>query len=242
MTSVTIFSLATVFVATFAWFTAVRNVDADGSGFIASALNGVIESVEFHTMSDKEYIYNEEATVAFDVDTSGNTYTKGNENTSIEIGNYSTYGSKKSLMVLFKLRQDASDYNFTLKANTTITDFASTLLGSNGSIDKENNSISNVIQFYPTTFDSNVVYDFSELKKDIESNSSKFVTVSQMTATLKNTSISLVENTKKVNSIAIILSYNKDSIEMIYSKYIGNAVFNNNPTIYFKNIDFTLVA
>ncbi len=239
-----IFSLAAVFIATAAWFTATRKVDSNGDGFIASALNGVIESIEFHTMTSSEYVYDEEAIVSFDVDSSGITYTKGNASTSVEIGTYSTYGTKKSLMVLFRLRQDASDYNFTLKANTSITDFAKTLLGSDGTITAEDNSISNVIQFYPRVFSSSsdVVYDFYASKTDIESNSSRFVTVTGMTATLENTSISLIENTSKVDSIAVILSYSKDSIEMMYTKYIGNAVLNTGNPVYFKNIDFTLVA
>ena len=248
-TSMSIFSLAVVFVASFAWFTVARSVDTDGTGFIASVMNGIIESVEFHSMTETEYTYNETASLAFDIDNSANggiKYTTGDSSTSVEIGTYSTYGTKKSLMVLFKLRQDSneSDYNFSLKANTSITDFTTSLLGSNGTIDAEDNSISNVVQFYTTSFstETDVSYDFSSSKDDIQSNSSKFVTISNNTASLSSTSLSLFENTSKIHSIAVIISYNSDAMEMLYTKYLGSPVLSTGNNIYFKDIDFTLVA
>ncbi len=243
----TVFSLAVLFIATAAWFTASRKVDADGNGFIASILNGIVESVEFHEMDSSEYVYKEEPTLAFEIDNSvdgGIKYTTGDASTPIQIGTYSTYESKKSLMVLFKLRQDGSDsdYSFTLKATTSITDFTKSLLGIDGKLVEENNSISNVIQFYTTTFPSqdDISYNFSTSKADIESSSSKFVTISDNSASLKST-LSLVENTSKVNSIAVILSYNTDAMEMIYTKYLGDPALSN-AAIYFKDIDFTLVV
>ncbi len=240
------FSCFTFCCVTFAWFASIRTADTSGTGFITTKLPNVITSVEFHTMTDDEYVYNSDPTLAYDIN--GNdgsiTYTKGDSSTSVEIGTYSTYGSKKSLLVLFNLREDASsdEYNFTLKAITTMSDFSTTILGSNGTIDQNNNSISDVIQFYSTSFTSSVSYDFTGNKDDIENKSQTFISIDDKNnASLANSSLALIDNTSKVKSIGVIISYNSTALELIYTKYIGNKVLEEG-NIYFKTIDFKLSA
>ncbi len=251
-TSMSIFTLATVFVATFAWFTATKNVAADGSGFVATQMDSIVEKVEFHKMSTEEYTYEKNATLTYTMDKSAANGYKI-EGSSVEIGKYSTYGKKQSLLVLYKLKKDAdmNDYKFTLKANTTITDFSKTILGSSGTIASTGNSLSNVIQFYGLSYDegnslpedsASTVYDFSSQKDNIEGSDKKFVTFENNTAQLDKTSLDLVSNsdtTKRITYIAVILTYNQEAVEQIYTKYIGNSVLSSG-SISFSN-DFKLV-
>jgi hypothetical protein len=252
MTSVSLFSLATVFVATFAWFTVARNVDTDGTGFVATQMDSIVEKVEFHKMSDDEYTYEKTATLTYTMDKSAaKGYTV--EGDSVAIGQYSTHGKKQSLLVLYKLKQDAdmNDYKFTLKATTTITDFSKTILGSSGSIKSTGNSLSNVIQFYGLSYSegsslpedsTNTLYDFSSSKTAIEDSDLKFVTFENNTAKMEKTSLDVVSNsdtTKRITYVAVILTYNQEAVEQIYTKYIGNSVLSSG-SISFSN-DFKLV-
>lgn len=248
--SMAMFTAFTFCCVSLAWFYSIRTTNLDGTGFISTELSGIVESVEFHEMitgtdSSIEYKYNETAKLAFNIDStkdSGIDYTEGDSTTTVDIGTYSTYGAKRSLLVLFNLRQDGSDsdYNFTLKATTTMEDFSKTILGADGTIDQNNNSISDVIQFYAVAL-SEVKYDFSDddTKTDITSNSKKFVKIENNVASLDSTSLSLIENKSKTKAIAVILSYNTDALELIYTKYIGSTVLGNE-NIYFKTIDFKL--
>ena len=250
--SMAMFTAFTFCCVSLAWFYSIRTTNLDGSGFISTELPGIVESVEFHEMitatdssSDIEYKYNETATLAFNIDSSKNggiDYTKGDSTTTVDIGTYSTYGAKRSLLILFNLREDGSDsdYNFTLKATTTMEDFSKTILGDSGSIDQNNNSISDVIQFYTVAL-SEVKYDFSDdtTKADITNNSMKFISIKNNAASLENSSLSLIKNESKAKAIAVILSYNSEALELIYTKYIGSSVLGNG-NIYFKTIDFKL--
>ncbi len=251
-TSMTVFSMAAVFVATSAWFTASRKVDADGDGFIATQLDSIVEKVEFHKMATNEYTYDTTATLIYTMNRSNSKgYTISGSDVSI--GQYSTHGKKQSLLVLFKLRDDAdmNNYKFTLKANTTITDFSKTILGSNGSIASKGNSLSNVIQFYGQSYNedtslpmdsSSSVYDFSSYKDNIENSDLKFVTFENNTAKMNKTSLNLVSNsdtTKRITYVSVILTYNQEAVEQIYTKYIGNAVLSAG-SVSFSN-DFKMV-
>ena len=247
-----IFSLAAVFVASFAWFTVARNVDADGTGFVATQMDSIVEKVEFHEMSDDEYTYEKTATLTYTMDRSESKGYKV-EGDNVAIGQYSTHGKKQSLLVLYKLKDDAdpNDYKFTLKATTTITDFSKTILGSSGSIKSTGNSLSNVIQFYGLSYNednslpedsTNSLYDFSSSKTAIEDSDLKFVTFENNTAKMEKTSLDIVSNSdtiKRITYVAVILTYNQEAVEQIYTKYIGNSVLSSG-SISFSN-DFKLV-
>lgn len=295
-TSMTVFSLTAVFVATSAWFTASRKVDGNGDGFIAALPSGIVKKVEFFTMNtdyDKSSgstftnpvcTYNTTASVAYTLDGSTKNYTTKSQTASI--GQYDITDFDYSMMVLFTLRDDASenDYNFTMKAVTSLTEdsFSKSVIGINGTMtsnkddDKKvisdetsadngktqhyygNLSLSDVIQFKAYFFTdasdltktkisytsgsetkTKEVYDFSDKKTEIQDKADTFIAIENNTASLSKTTINLHKNTSKINSIAVILSYNKKAITKIYNKYLGNKILSNSLT--FGDIDFKLV-
>ena len=63
-TSRAIFTLAASFISSMAWFSASRNVKANGSGFEVSKENSILDSIEIHTQKEgsvSPFIFNEEA-------------------------------------------------------------------------------------------------------------------------------------------------------------------------------------
>ena len=48
-----LFSLTSLFVVTFAWFTAAKNMDTQGDGFEATAFDGLIKSASAHMFKEK---------------------------------------------------------------------------------------------------------------------------------------------------------------------------------------------
>ena len=259
-TSMSIFSLAAVFVASFAWFTVARNVDADGTGFVATQMDSIVEKVEFHKMSETNaYKYDVASALTYTIDksqSSGYRITTGTASDEIAIGTYDSLSIKQSLLVLYTLKDDISTDNlkFKLSANTNITDktFDDTILGANMKINQTDNSLSDVVQFYsfsyttdeslPIDSEDSSLYDYSSDKEDIEDSDLTFVSVSSdNTATLANTSLSLVDNSeaRNIKYIAIIMTYNEDAMSMIYSKYIGSEVLSSDKISF--TTDFKLV-
>ena len=256
VTSMLTFSLVTAFVASFAWFTAANNTNVDGNGFVATQMDSIVEKVEFHKMSDNEYTYDKTAALTYTMDKSNGkeyTYTIDGDS-SVAIGQYSTFGKKQSLLVLYKFRDNLieDEYKFTLKATTTITNFSKTVLGSDGTIASTGNSLSNVIQFYALSYaeggslpedSTSTYYDFSSNRDAIEGSNLKFVTFENNTAELSNTTLNLASNNgddaKKIKYVAVILTYNQEAVEQIYTKYIGSSILGSG-SISFSS-DFKLV-
>ena len=64
-----LFSLTSLFVVTFAWFTAAKNMDTQGDGFEATAYDGLIKSASAHMFKEKgddgNYVFIESKTPVF---------------------------------------------------------------------------------------------------------------------------------------------------------------------------------
>lgn len=251
-TSATLFSLFTLFVSSFAWFLAKRNADADGSGFITSKEESVLESVEIHeqTTSGVNYKYNENYSGRYVRSGSNFTY-ESSSSSKIDIGSYDRLlNPNNSIFLLFKLKTDASDdsykFNVTCKTDTT---YATSPFYVNSEKKLENeltesgNKLSSIIAFSSHTFSSTVSYDFSN--ETISSTSIADIDTSSSSVTY-HSSLNLLNNTSKILAFGLILEYNVENIEYLYSLNIGNPLTGTGDedegkvSIKFDDIDFTL--
>jgi hypothetical protein len=128
-TSITIFTLASLFVATSAWFTAKRTVEANGDGFIASQEESPIDTLEIHpeVSSDTHFSYQETATSTYDVDKK--TWSGDTSKDKFQLGTYSSMSPVHSTLLLIKLKDDIStDETLSLTISTT-TSYSDSLVG-----------------------------------------------------------------------------------------------------------------
>lgn len=245
-TSMAIFTLAASFISSMAWFSASRNVKANGSGFEVSKENSILDSIEIHTQKEgsvSPFIFNEEAKgkyVFADKNSNILTYqpaTEG-EDKKIDIGTYSVTDSQKALLLVYNFRQDQSEdrYHLTLKAATT-TAYKNSLLALDSNSNPINlisnsNNLSSIISF--SAFEFGNSYDLSTKTRTFSS----FANYSSTGTTYEQT-LSLYKRTGKRKSLALVITYNSDIIEYLYSLNLSNPVLNND-VILFDKTDFVL--
>lgn len=244
-TSRTLFTLATFFAASVAWFTAYRNVKANGNGFEVTKENSILESIEIHTQKENAsspFIFNEESSGSYVFsDTNSNTLVyHGNGNTKIDIGTYSVTDSRKVLLFVYNFKQDQSEDKYHLKLTaTSMTNEENSLFYLENGIPKKQlsdkyNDLSSIISFTAFSLDKSS-YDLSSQER----NFSSFANYSVTNGITYNQSLDLYQRTGKRKSIALILSYNSDNIEYLYSLNLSNPALNNEKVL-FDNIDFVL--
>lgn len=245
-TSRAIFTLAASFISSMAWFSASRNVKANGSGFEVSKENSILDSIEIHAQKEgasSPFIFDETAVgkyVFADKNSNILTYqpTKEGDNDKIDIGTYSVTDSRKALLLVYNFRQDQSEdrYHLTLKAaTTTALDNSLFALDSNNNpinLISNSNNLSSIISF--SAFEFKNSYDLSTQTRTFSSfaNYSSTITYTQSLP-------SLYKRTGKRNSLALVITYNSDIIEYLYSLNLSNPVLNND-VILFDKTDFVL--
>lgn len=245
-TSRAIFTLAASFISSMAWFSASRNVKANGSGFEVSKENSILDSIEIHTQKEgasSPFVFDETAVgkyVFADKNSNILTYqpaTEG-EDKKIDIGTYSVTDSQQALLLVYNFRQDQSEdrYHLTLKAATTTTlDNSLFALDTNNNpinLISNSNNLSSIISF--SAFEFKNSYDLSTQTRTFSSfaNYSSTVTYTQSIP-------SLYKRTGKRNSLALVITYNSNIIEYLYSLNLSNPVLNND-IILFDKTDFVL--
>lgn len=236
MTSMSIFSLAVLFIATSAWFTAVRNVKTEGDGFVVTTEPNVIESVEIHpeVVTDSNTVYHsyqEEATSTYDVSTK--TWSGDTSNNKFQLGTYSSMSPNHSSLIVLKLIDNASsNSNLSLKIKTNKT-YSESLVGldSNNkpttSIASSGNPLSSILRFSYFEYDEAITdYDFTSLtfeKKSFYTVSSGFITESDYSQTITLSDSNIKSTTKY---IAVVMEYYDEGIQYIYSMNLGADVLN----------------
>lgn len=241
-----IFTLAASFISSMAWFSASRNVKANGSGFEVSKENSILDSIEIHTQKEgasSPFIFDETAVgkyVFADKNSNILTYqpaTEG-EDRKIDIGTYSVTDSQKALLLVYNFRQDQSEdrYHLTLKAATT-TAYKNSLIAldsNNNPINliSNSNNLSSIISFSAFKFENS--YDLSTQTRTFSS----FANYPSTGTTYEQT-LSLYKRTGKRNSLALVITYNSNIIEYLYSLNLSNPVLNND-VILFDKTDFVL--
>lgn len=230
-TSVTLFSLLAFCVSAFAWFTANRNADADGDGFVTANEPSKIAKVEIFSESTGTgtstspipYKYNTEASATFENGKWDNT-------SLLNLGTYSNFDKIHTSLIVITL-SEAETFTYSLKTDTEYTN--SLVSYSNNKPTKEleenGNPLSSVIRF------SNVTYvnsnDYTSLNLTDSTSKTSFVNEATDGRSFPQDSYTQaieVTSTTSTNKIAIIVEYFPEALQFIYSINLGNDALNNN--------------
>ncbi len=281
MTSMTLFSLFAVFMATAAWFNVIRQVGSSGNGFVTAKMSPVVSKVEIFekytsttTTQDTEkknpYIYNINPSLVYQFENGkpvSYVYNENNElvqgTKNVSIGRYSIFDETHSLFFLFTIDQTRTSElpGASLKVSTSTTDqdslFKTTAdestIALQHPLKEKDNALSAIVSFSSFLIPTEEPTD-KILSKDTEKQT---VDKTKIEDTHKNQS--LIDNTTYNYSssisltqtgltgyqqIGVILEYNENAIERLYSLNIGNTVLDNiteNGQISFDNIDFSFI-
>ena len=145
-TSVTIFSLLTVFVATWAWFAMNQNVDGNGMNIQVSRMNGKLSYVYFHSFSGSEervvgqtadnedikeifFKFNKSPFATYEYDWDAQEIDDDNsvvDNTKWNMGEYDPFNKDHPMLILFEFDKDYTSMtpgDSYIKGTTTVEDF-----------------------------------------------------------------------------------------------------------------------
>ena len=228
-TSMTVFSLAAVFVATAAWFTASRKVDSNGDGFEVVSYDGLVKSITGHeldSISGNTRTYKETPTLTYSVDSKTGSVTMTGDKTSL--GVYDTVQSQSVFSFLYVITFDAKvaktkSSNINIIPSTTTTQENSLL---NQSIASSDNPMSSIVSFsYGTSTTMTDGYSIDFTNKDHE----EFLEISPVSynTTLSGASIESSNITSDDEYYGFVyISYVTSNIEYIYSLNLGSEVLN----------------
>lgn len=240
-TSMTIFSLACVFVATIAWFSANRAVNGNGNGFEIGNEGGIIESVKLHKLNTNAtggYSFDENPSVTYTAKSGG--FTKyPSDYTSTSIGTYdSLVDQVYAVLYVIQLKEAVKDRSSVTLQITTFTEEKDNLFHTNDGtyanlLNKEGNPMSSIVQFYSTSvMKSSIQYSF------VGTTEPSFTSFYSGTNYQQAISAELsVAGTSPMTCLEVIVAYNKDNIEKLLeinetNENIWSLDYNN--TIGFK--------
>lgn len=252
-TSMTIFSLATIFVATAAWFSATRNVGSKGDGFKVISYDGLVENISLYKQTEyssstaggsSTYTYGQKI-VNIDVDNSGKlNYTKPNNNDKMmDAYDGFSYQTPISVLVLVKINTAvAKSHSDGIQITPISTQTDSELKSNAEKLKAKDNSLSNILQFsyinIANKTDSNISFSTPEFILDGNNRKleSFMTTSSGDNGTVADYKSILSGNRYEYNSykdqsgdsfyIGCIFEYNTTNIEYIYSINIANDAIN----------------
>ena len=248
-TSMSIFSLASVFVACFAWFTVARNVDTNGSGFEVVSYDGLIENISLYkqkdySTTDDTYTYTyEDKIVNIDVDQKGSlSYTKPSETDKL-MDAYDGYFYQTPISVLALIKVNttvAKTHTEGIQITPVSNKTSEQLKNSAETLKTKDNSLSDILQFSYVNVSKDTKTSFST-SDFVESNNSRklesFMTTSESsTGTTANYNPTLSGNKYEYDTykdqtndsfyIGCIFEYSQTNIEHIYSINIANDEIN----------------
>lgn len=268
-TSMSVFSLAVVFVATAAWFSANRNVGSKGDGYEVVSYDGLVMNISLYRQTEysssnvnSTYTYGQKI-VNIDVDNSGKLhYTKPNDNDKM-MDPYDgfSYQTPISVLVLIKINTAVAKSHSDGIQITPISTKTTNELKSNAErLKSTGNSLSNILQFsyikIANKTDSNI--SFSTSKFILDGNNRKlesFMTTSSGdNGTVADYKSILSGNRYEYDSyknqskdffyIGCIFEYNTTNIEYIYSINIANDAINldsiNSSLTYIQDFYFRI--
>lgn len=235
-TSMSIFSLAAVFIATAAWFTVSRKVDSNGDGFEVTAYEGLIKSVSAHMFKsldkDKNYVFYDTEdeskdgveVIEYDVNQKTGQITKKTEtSSSISFGVYDTLMPQDAYAVLFLIELDTgvakNKNSVTIKPSTTTTEEKSLIYTNN--FNTSNNPMSSIVDFF---YSSNAVSKTSACTITPNDSKQKFLTFNSLNDTVYSQTLDGMTYTSFEDTcyLQIVCEYNITNIDNIYSLNIGN--------------------
>lgn len=231
-TSMSIFSLASVFVACFAWFTVARNVDTNGSGFEVTAYDGLVKEITGHSLvsvsDDGTRKYNETPSITYSVDEKTGSITMTGDKESLGV-----YDSLQSTTVFSFLYVITFDANIAKSKSSNISIIPSTSTLEKDSLLKSDikstdNPMSSILTFS---------YGFSSATSDGYSSvfsstreHEEFLDISTPSykQTLTGTKIDPTNITSSDEYYGFVyVSYQISNIEYIYNLNLGSEVLNS---------------
>ena len=146
-TSMAIFTLASVFTASFAWFLSnkIEQLDSDGDNFKVAVADGRLSKIYFHRFNNRtldgnghlaSYSFEKNycGSITYDWSSDTGTYVPVSQgDTTIELGTYETFDPYHPLLLVFELSSEYTleENGFNIRANTTIDGFLGTRLNDN---------------------------------------------------------------------------------------------------------------
>ena len=246
-TSMTVFSLAAVFVATSAWFTASRKVDSNGDGFEVVSYDGLIKSVSAHMFkkiddSGNYIFYASDDTSTTDKEVINYTVNeKTGQITSsvtdkISFGVYDTLMPEDAYAVMFLLEIDtnvAKNRSNGVKITPSTTTEESASLAHSENFRASGNPMSSIVDFFYGSAESSPSGDWSITKIS----SQQFLTFGSdsntYNKTLDGTSYTSFDS---IQYLQVVCEYNISNIESIYSLNLHNENLSMNDE---SNITYT---
>ncbi len=228
-TSMTIFSLAAVFIATTAWFTVSRKVDANGDAFEVTAYDGLVKKITAHKLSSSENgnrTYSEDAILTYMVDSKTGSVTRTGETTSM--GLYDSLQSNRVFSFLYVITFDANvaknrENSIRIVPSTSTTEKNSLL---NKNIESTDNPMSSILTFsYGESTEKSSGFSMTF---DDETEHEEFLTTApSYRQTLSGMSIdpSSIQNEDEYYAF-VYVSYEISNIEYIYALNLGSDVLN----------------
>lgn len=221
-TSVTLFSLFTLFVSSFAWFMANRKADADGTGFVTTAGVNKIERIDVFqevrtentTVSPTDYLYSSIAYCSY-THASGWSTTNG----KIPLGTYSQEDNTHSVLIYITLTETLDSYQLKFKTTTSFDD-SRVKAGEDNQINGTSNPMSSFIDFRYLNLTSSLSSSNSQydLREHIATNDSlSFVSVSSPSSESDyKTSVGIDSVSSNTKYIAIVVEYNVSVVNYIF--------------------------
>lgn len=246
-TSVTIFSLLSVFTSTAAWFDSQRNLKNGANQMEISPVAGVLKSVGIYNHSGpvssdtgSTYTFTKVGSVSFDIDGMSAT---GVLETSFPMNTYSLMNPYQPVLFLFEMNENVLDQDINLLAKLPNNhDF---LVETNSSGEAKNplessgNNLSSAIQWRTRTFSSNPFgeNDSCEISTaslsayghffDMDADGSPDSTSLSTIKSKPEKTIYRGNTDNAVTHLAVIFDYYAAALEFIYTLNIGSDVFSD---------------
>lgn len=227
-TSMTIFSLAAVFIATTAWFTVSRKVDANGDAFEVVSYDGLVKTITAHTLASSSdegtRTYSQDAALTYTVDSKTGSVTRNGDTTSL--GLYDSLQSNRVFSMLYVITFDANvaknrENPIRVFPSTTTTESLSLL---NKKIENAENPMSSILTFsYGASSDMST--GFSMTFDDQTEHEEFLTTAPSYKQTLSGMCIdpSSIQSEDEYYGF-VYVSYEISNIEYIYALNLGSEV------------------
>lgn len=215
--TVTLANIAGLCLVTFAWFTAKQTVDNGVSNLVAVCPE-IIQEVNYYQYHSIDGVVQDEGIYTFEKSKSD----------SEEMGKYSIIGSDFQLLIEIVFTDYGSTRGVVLSAISTADIYlGETITDDQGNetpkqlLQKDNNSLSSVVCFYGFN-ENEIVDDGDYYTVDISEKTKKnFVKEENDVSVINNDSIR-ISSFEPSNRIYIVLDYDIELIEDIYSLNLGN--------------------
>ena len=239
-----IFTLMSVFSASFAWFEMIKNVSNESNNMPVRNLDDSVSQIEFHEFVEEKAL-NNETYYTFDTEASSTLTISENEVTqtgSLEMDLYEMDDPHHPILLLMKLNVG----NLSIKFRLTDENAYYIADGEEGhGLDETSNPLSSVAEFYSFTFskttsdptsltsrtlniDSTDYYALKTSEFVRGTNSSSFVTLDEsgdydgfsLEAELFN------GNSHDYAYLGVVIDYYSESLQYIYSLFMGDPILN----------------